>query len=104
MRNWPTLVWISLIPALSLAVLAALLPFLAPIGKRPPDEAWHGFFYSNPNDPALLVPKRYGMGYTLNFGNRWAWPLLAIILLMAVLPILLIGVTTHNLAGLRNHR
>ena len=36
-------------------------------------EAWRGIFYFHPNDPALLVPKRFGIGYTLNFGNPWCW-------------------------------
>jgi uncharacterized membrane protein len=30
-------------------------------------------FYLNPNDPALLVEKRFGVGYTLNFGHWAAW-------------------------------
>jgi uncharacterized membrane protein len=39
-----------------------------------------GVFYVNPNDSALLVPKRYGFGYTLNFGRPVAWVLMAVIL------------------------
>jgi uncharacterized membrane protein len=31
-----------------------------------------GLFYVNPQDPSFLVEKRFGFGYTLNFGNRWA--------------------------------
>jgi hypothetical protein len=27
-----------------------------------------GDFYFNKNDPKIFVPKRYGFGYTLNFG------------------------------------
>jgi uncharacterized membrane protein len=37
----------------------------------------------------LIVEKRIGFGYTLNFGNRWAWPLTALILLPAALAIAL---------------
>ena len=47
-------------------------------GERPPDEGWSGPFYSNPDDPALFVPKRYGIGYTLNFGNPWSWIVVAL--------------------------
>jgi uncharacterized membrane protein len=36
-----------------------------------------GIFCSNPDDPALVVPKRFGVGYTLNFGNPWSWAVLA---------------------------
>jgi uncharacterized membrane protein len=27
--------------------------------------------YHNPNDPALLVEKRMGIGWTFNFANKW---------------------------------
>lgn len=39
-----------------------------------PDRRWYlGQFYYNPEDPALMVERRFGLGYTLNFGNRLAW-------------------------------
>lgn len=25
--------------------------------------------YNNPNDPSLMVNKRFGIGWTINFGN-----------------------------------
>jgi uncharacterized membrane protein len=37
---------------------------------RDDDRYWvGGFFYNNPDDPALFVPKRFGLGWTVNFGN-----------------------------------
>jgi uncharacterized membrane protein len=37
---------------------------------RDDDRYWNGgFFYNNPDDPAVFVPKRYGLGWTLNFGH-----------------------------------
>jgi hypothetical protein len=52
-----------------------------------------GLFYVNPDDPALWVEKRYGVGWTLNFGNRRSWlvmgALLAFIAAMGLLPWLL---------------
>ena len=39
-----------------------------------------GLFYVNPNDPALLVKKRFGFGRTLNFGHWASWLILAVIL------------------------
>ncbi len=34
------------------------------------DDCWKwGMFYYNPNDPAILVNKRYGLGWTVNFGS-----------------------------------
>ena len=54
--------------------------------QKPPEEGWSGIFYSNPNDPALFVPKRYGIGYTLNFGNPWSWIVLALIFATVAVP------------------
>lgn len=35
------------------------------------DEFWKlGSFYYNPNDPSIFVEKRFGSGWTLNFGNK----------------------------------
>jgi uncharacterized membrane protein len=42
-----------------------------------PEEFWHaGDFYYNPNDPALFVEKRCGVGFTFNFANRVSWVIL----------------------------
>lgn len=39
-----------------------------------PAECWRlGVFYYNPADPDIMVPKRTGLGYTLNFGHRASW-------------------------------
>ncbi|HHQ47484.1 MAG TPA: DUF1648 domain-containing protein [Acidobacteria bacterium] len=44
------------------------------------DRYWKlGLLYVNPDDPAIFVEKRFGIGYTVNFGNRWAWLILAAI-------------------------
>lgn len=57
----------------------------APVGDRSPDRCWKaGIFYVNPDDPALFVEKRFGIGYTLNFAHPAAW--LLMILLTLVLP------------------
>jgi uncharacterized membrane protein len=69
-------------------IVPGVIGLIAWMAKRnaatddPPDdtpaERWSlGGIYSNPQDPALFVPKRMGFGYTLNFGNRWAKPFLA---------------------------
>ncbi len=51
------------------------------------DEHWKmGLFYYNPDDPALLVEKRFGIGYTMNFARPVAWVVLA---LVAVIPVAL---------------
>ena len=57
----------------------------APAGDRTPDECWKwGLFYYNPEDPAVWVEKRFGIGWTVNFGNARAWFVMGGILLFAV--------------------
>jgi uncharacterized membrane protein len=52
-----------------------------PVGDRTPDACWKwGLFYVNPEDPSILIEKRFGIGYTLNFGNRWTWVVLVVVL------------------------
>lgn len=49
------------------------------------DEHWKmGLFYYNPEDPALLVEKRLGIGYTFNFARGPAWVILALVIIMPV--------------------
>jgi uncharacterized membrane protein len=63
------------------------------VGDRTPDACWKaGLFYYNPDDPALFVEKRFGIGYTFNFANVWAWVILAAIL---VVPTVLAVVLAH---------
>jgi uncharacterized membrane protein len=44
-----------------------------------------GFIYWNPDDPAVLVPKRSGLGLTYNFANKWTWVLIIVTLAVAVI-------------------
>lgn len=60
-------------------------PRVASEGDGTPDDRWiGGIFYSNPQDPALWVEKRLGIGWTLNFGNPASWFILGGILLLAL--------------------
>jgi uncharacterized membrane protein len=37
------------------------------------DRSWKlGLLYYAPDDPSFFVEHRFGLGYTINFGNRWA--------------------------------
>lgn len=48
-------------------------------GDGSPDRYWHGgIFYSNPQDPALFVPRRIGIGVTLNLAHPASWLLLLV--------------------------
>jgi uncharacterized membrane protein len=61
--------------------LAELAPSENNRSDGTPDECWKwGFIYDNPNDPAFLVEKRIGYGWTLNMGNKWSWVFSAAIL------------------------
>jgi uncharacterized membrane protein len=58
----------------------------APVGDRTPDSAWvMGLFYVNHDDPALFVEKRFGIGYTLNFGHPLSWVLIGLLVGIPVL-------------------
>lgn len=64
---------------------------------RDDDRYWPGgFFYNNPDDPALFVPKRYGLGWTMNFGHPQAKlvmiGMLVVFLVLTLLPILFSGI------------
>ena len=66
-------------------------------GFRDDDRYWYGgFFYNNPDDPALFVPKRFGFGWTMNFGHPQAKlviiaMLLLVLLFGVILPVLVSG-------------
>ncbi|GHE14234.1 DUF5808 domain-containing protein [Streptomyces alanosinicus] len=59
--------------------------------RRDDDQYWRllGTVYVNRADPALLVQKRFGIGWTVNFGNpRGVVLLLGLILAPLVVPLL----------------
>jgi uncharacterized membrane protein len=61
-----------------------------PIGDRTADHCWKwGMFYYNPDDPAFLVEKRFGLGWTWNFGHRLSWVLIPALLLTILVPLLI---------------
>lgn len=50
------------------------------------DRYWKlGAFYVNPQDSSFFVEKRFGVGWTINFGNRWGMVALSVLLAVAVL-------------------
>ena len=67
----------------------------APVGDRTPDKYWKlGLFYINRDDPALFVEKRFGVGYTLNFGHFGVW--VALVVLAAVWVAVYLLVPSHH--------
>jgi uncharacterized membrane protein len=60
---------------------------------RDDDRYWYGgFFYNNPDDPAVFVPKRFGLGWTMNFGHPQAKLVLIGMLLLVLLPPLVVAI------------
>jgi uncharacterized membrane protein len=85
---------------LSIGLIVLAIPFLWRIvrinrtmgsgGDGTPDHCWKlGIFYVNPADPAIFVPKRFGIGYTCNFGSGATWLFLGLMLLFCLVPALL---------------
>ncbi len=88
----PVLILAGLLAA---GVVGALI-YLMKLNSEPsdevedtPDECWRcgGVIYYNPEDPVLMVEKRMGLGYTINFGNRLAWIFVAHIFVCALAPV-----------------
>jgi uncharacterized membrane protein len=60
-----------------------------PVGDRTPDDYWKlGVLYFNRDDPAVIVEKRFGLGYTLNFARPATWVILLLLLLGPLVPVL----------------
>ena len=95
---------LALLLIIGVVIAAALVLFLplqrdrtasrAPAGSQRPGPIYRddnrywlgGIFYNNPDDPDLVVPKRFGLGFTLNLGHPVG---LLFIIGMLLLPILL---------------
>jgi uncharacterized membrane protein len=67
--------------------------------RRPPDGGatpggWRagGLVYGDPADPALWVPKRIGIGWTLNFGHPAAWWVFWLLLLLPLGVVAAVGI------------
>jgi uncharacterized membrane protein len=59
-----------------------------PVGDRTLDRYWKlGVFYFNQDDSAVLVEKRFGLGYSLNFARPTAWFILLLGLMGPLIPI-----------------
>jgi uncharacterized membrane protein len=69
-----------------------------------PNKFWKWrIVYVNRENPDVFVPKRYGIGYTLNFGNRWSWGVLALILFAIALPFAALVLIIEALRGHFSH-
>ena len=75
---------------------ASALGGVAPVGDRTPDKYWKlGLFYVNRDDPAVFIEKRFGVGYTVNFGHPGVWIGLAVLVAVTV-AIALLAPSQHH--------
>lgn len=79
-------VWAPIAATAAIAIFAIMLiRYHQAAGDRAPDSCWKlGIIYFNPADPSMFIPKRFGVGYTFNFGNRWSWVVFALVLVPAI--------------------
>lgn len=57
---------------------------------RDDDEHWIlGTFYFNPDDPSIVIPKRFGIGWTINHARPASWLAMAAILLVTLILVFL---------------
>jgi uncharacterized membrane protein len=60
-----------------------------PIGDRMNDSYWKlGIVYFNPDDPSVVVERRFGVGYTLNFARPVTWIIMSLLAGSAFVPII----------------
>lgn len=80
--------WVAfLLPVIIIAGVIGLLVYLArgkgTAGAEGEDRYWRGdVFYYNRDNPALLVPKRIGIGMTFNMARPLSWVILGAIVLL----------------------
>jgi uncharacterized membrane protein len=87
--------------AVTFAIVAAVLVISVKMGQsgarisaeapegsmaRDDDELWKlGTFYCNREDPSVFVPKRFGVGWTINIANPRTWLVVALFVAVTVL-------------------
>jgi uncharacterized membrane protein len=58
-------------------------------------EGYAGVFYRNSRDPRLWVPKVAGVGWTINFAHRRAWPVMTALIGGPIVIVALLGLLVH---------
>ena len=59
-------------------------------GDDTPDSCWKGgMIYYNAEDPALMVERRNGLGYTPNFAQPLGWAMIVLVAMLVAAPFLL---------------
>ena len=88
------------LPGIATAVgarrISAALHDVRRAGQAEKVEGYRGFYYANPNDRRLWVPKLSGVGTTVNFAHPWAWPVMILLTGVPIAIVIAILVTTHG--------
>lgn len=86
-------------PVVVIAIVAFSIYLAVKAGRQniPEQEYWRwGFFYVNKDDPRLLVPKRFGYGWTFNYARQSAiWLTLGPVILALLIVPLIIMLAKH---------
>lgn len=57
------------------------------------DSYWKlGIFYWNPQDPSVVLPERFGIGWTFNFARPVSWLVIGSFVVLTIVFIAVIGV------------
>jgi uncharacterized membrane protein len=98
--EWSSKVMITAAIALPIALIASTIILTVYLSRKnliqetdpshQEDNYWKaGLFYYNPEDPALWVTKRSGLGWTTNFAHPLSWVFIVAILLIPIVSILI---------------
>jgi uncharacterized membrane protein len=91
-------VWVFVGVIALIGLLSYFIRLTARNRKPVPDDAWKGgVFYFNRQDPSLFVPKRFGIGYTINFANRWSWLVVSILVVLILAPFIFTAITVTSI-------
>ncbi|MBM7568009.1 DUF5808 domain-containing protein [Paenibacillus sacheonensis] len=98
--GWPTkalsIVTIAVMALIVLGVIG-LIVTVRRLGLREgsaqDEEHWlaGGGVYYNPSDPAIFVPKKLGIGWTVNFGRPMGWVVIATLILIPFAIVMLVA-------------
>jgi uncharacterized membrane protein len=83
----PTIAGVVIATAAGLVGVVATVGYAAhtPSDRSPThSDHWRGVIYVNRDDPALFVPKRVGIGWTLNFGRPTSWIVLGALVAVVI--------------------
>jgi uncharacterized membrane protein len=58
-------------------------------------DGYHGAVYRNPRDERLWVPKTLGIGWTINFAHRLAWPVMIALVAAPLAMVLLVALAAR---------